>query len=63
MAEGYRIPDRIPTATDGVAGRLDGSVRTIDLGCCGEEVRHVIDLSNARIEGNWDFSPVTQEEV
>jgi GNAT superfamily N-acetyltransferase len=61
--EGYRIPERILTLTDGVARRTGVRVRPVDMRRYEQEVQTVMDLSNASLIGNWGYTPVTQEEV
>ncbi len=61
--EGYQVPDRILTLTDRVAERYHIRVRPLDLRRYEQEVRVIIDLSNASIIDNWGYSPVTEAEV
>lgn len=61
--EGYRIPERILTLTDRVAERYGVRVRPIDMKRLDEEVETIIALSNASLEHNWGYSPVTEAEV
>ena len=60
---GYRIPDRILTLTDLVAGRYGIRVRQIDMVHFDREVQTIINLSNQSLSNNWGFSPVTEAEV
>ena len=62
-AAGYQIPPRILTMTDKIARRYGVRVRSLDMKRYDEEVRTVIDLSNASIIDNWGYSPVTEAEV
>jgi GNAT superfamily N-acetyltransferase len=61
--EGYQIPQRILTLTDGVAKRYKVHVRQLDMKRFDQEVETIIDLSNQSLEGNWGYSPVTEAEV
>lgn len=62
-AEGYDIPPRILQLTDTVAKRYGIRVRPIDMHRYEEEVKLIVDLSNASIIDNWGYSPVTEAEV
>ncbi len=62
-AEGYDIPDRILQLTDTVAKRYGIRIRQIDMRRYEEEVKLVVELSNASIIDNWGYSPVTEAEV
>ncbi|HUI87454.1 MAG TPA: hypothetical protein VLX61_01890 [Anaerolineales bacterium] len=62
-AEGYDIPPRIMQLTDAVAKRYGIRVRPIDMSRYQDEVKLVVDLSNASIIANWGYSPVTEAEV
>ncbi len=62
-AEGYQIPGRILELTDAVAKRYGIRVRTLDMERYEDEVKLVVDLSNASIIANWGYSPVTEAEV
>jgi GNAT superfamily N-acetyltransferase len=62
-AEGYDIPPRILQLTDAVAKRYGIRVRPIDMKHYEDEVKLVVELSNASIIDNWGYSPVTEAEV
>ncbi len=62
-AEGYDIPQRILQLTDAVANRYGIRVRPIDMRQYEQEVRLIVELSNASIIDNWGYSPVTEAEV
>jgi GNAT superfamily N-acetyltransferase len=62
-AEGYRIPRRILTLTDRVAGRFGVHVRPVNMSRYEQDVRTVMDLSNRSLIGNWGYAPVTEDEV
>ena len=61
--QGYAIPSRILELTDVVARRYGVRVRQLDMRHYDQEVRNIIELSNASIIDNWGFSPVTEAEV
>lgn len=61
--EGYRIPERILTLTDRVAERFGVRVRPIEMKRLNQELDTLIALSNASLEHNWGYSPVTEAEV
>ena len=61
--EGYAIPPRILELTDTVAKRYGIRVRPIDMHRYEEEVKLIVELSNASIIDNWGYSPVTEAEV
>jgi ribosomal protein S18 acetylase RimI-like enzyme len=62
-AEGYDIPERILRLTDAVQKRYNVRIRQLDMKRYDEEVRIIIELSNASIIDNWGYSPVTEAEV
>ncbi len=62
-ADGYRIPERILRLTDAVQKRYHVTIREIDMKHYDQEVRNVVELSNASIIDNWGYSPVTEAEV
>jgi GNAT superfamily N-acetyltransferase len=62
-AEGYRVPDRILSLTDEVQKRYGVRIRQLDMRHYDDEVKIVIDLSNASLIDNWGYSPVTEAEV
>jgi ribosomal protein S18 acetylase RimI-like enzyme len=62
-AEGHRLPERILRLTDAVAKRYGVKIRQLDMKHYEEEVKIVIELSNASIIDNWGYSPVTEAEV
>ena len=61
--EGYKIPERVLTLTDIVADRYGIRIRKIDMKKLEEEVNTIMALSNASLEHNWGYSPVTDSEV
>lgn len=61
--EGYDIPPRILQLTDTVAKRYGICVRPIDMHHYEDEVKLIVELSNASIIDNWGYSPVTEAEV
>ncbi len=61
--EGYRIPERILTLTDHVARRYGVTVRRVNMKRYGEDVQHVIDISNHSMLQNWGYAPVTDAEA
>ncbi len=61
--EGYNIPARILRLTDTVAKRYGIRVRPIDMSRYEDEVKLIVELSNASIIDNWGYSPVTEAEV
>ncbi len=61
--EGYNIPPRILRLTDTVAKKYNLRVRPIDMEHYEDEVKLIVELSNASIIDNWGFSPVTEAEV
>ena len=62
-AEGYRVPDRILALTDAVQKRYGIRIRQLDMKHYEEEVKIIIELSNASLIDNWGYSPVTEAEV
>jgi hypothetical protein len=62
-AEGYKIPERLIRLTDAVQKRYKVRIRQVDMKRYEEEVKVIIELSNASIIDNWGFSPVTAAEV
>ena len=62
-AEGYKIPERIIRLTDAVQKRYKVRIRQLDMKRYEEEVKVIIELSNASIIDNWGYSPVTSAEV
>jgi ribosomal protein S18 acetylase RimI-like enzyme len=62
-AEGYKIPERILRLTDAVQKRYNVRIRQLDMKRYEEEVKIIIELSNASIIDNWGYSPVTEAEV
>jgi len=62
-AEGYKIPERIIRLTDAVQKRYKVHIRQLDMKRYEEEVKVIIELSNASIIDNWGYSPVTSAEV
>jgi GNAT superfamily N-acetyltransferase len=62
-AEGYQIPERILRLTDAVQKRYNVRIRQLDMKRYEEEVKIIIELSNASIIDNWGYSPVTDAEV
>jgi ribosomal protein S18 acetylase RimI-like enzyme len=62
-AEGYKIPDRILRLTDAVQNRYKVHIRQLNMKRYEEEVKIIIELSNASIIDNWGYSPVTNAEV
>jgi GNAT superfamily N-acetyltransferase len=62
-AEGYRVPERILRLTDAVQKRYAIHIRELDMKHYDQEVKVIIELSNASIISNWGYSPVTAEEV
>ena len=62
-AEGYKIPERIIRLTDAVQKRYKVRIRQLDMKHYEEEVKVIIELSNASIIDNWGYSPVTSAEV
>ncbi len=63
VAEDHRIPQRILALTDQVAERYGVRVRPLDMRRYDDEVKVIIELSNASIIDNWGYSPVTDAEV
>jgi GNAT superfamily N-acetyltransferase len=63
VKEGYTIPDRIMTLTDGVAKRYGVRIRQVDMKKYDEDVQKVIDLSNKSLIDNWGYTQVTREEA
>jgi hypothetical protein len=63
VPEGYRIPDRILTLTDGVAQRYKLKMRTIDFSNYDREVELFAKLSLDTLKDNWGVSPMTQDEI
>ncbi len=63
MPEGYRIPDRILTLTDGVAKRYGITIRTGDFSRFEEEVELFGRLSMDSLGDNWGITPMTPEEI
>ncbi len=61
--EGYKIPERILRLTDAVQKRYNVRIRQVDMKRYDEEVKIIIELSNASIIDNWGYSPVTEAEV
>ena len=61
--EGYKIPDRILQLTDDVQKRYQVKIRPVDMKRYDEEVKIIIELSNASIIDNWGYSPVTEAEI
>jgi hypothetical protein len=62
-SDGYRIPERILRLTDAVQKRYGFRIRQLDMKNYDEEVKIIIELSNASIIDNWGYSPVTEAEV
>ena len=62
-AEGYKIPERIIRLTDAVQKRYKVRIRQVDMKRYEQEVKVIIELSNASIIDNWGYSPVTEAEV
>lgn len=62
-SEGYKIPERIIRLTDAVQKRYRVHIRQLDMKHYEDEVRIIIELSNASIINNWGYSPVTDAEV
>jgi ribosomal protein S18 acetylase RimI-like enzyme len=63
MPEGYRIPDRILTLTDGIAKRFGITIRDADFSRFDEEVELFARLSMDTLESNWGITPMTGEEI
>ena len=62
-SEGYYIPERFLKLTDTVSERYGIQIRQLDKQHYDQEVKTIIDLSNASIINNWGYSPVTELEV
>lgn len=61
--ESYSIPSRILDLTDRVAEKYGIRVRPIRMDRLEAEVEAIMQVSNASLEHNWGYSPVTDDEV
>lgn len=62
FADGYKIPDRILTLTDGVAERYGITIRQFNMKEYDQEILNIIELSNDCLIQNWGYSPATEAE-
>lgn len=62
IPDGYRIPERIMTLTDGVAERYGITIRRFNMKEYDQEILNIIELSNACLIQNWGYSPATEAE-
>lgn len=63
IADGYRIPERIITATDKIAERFGISLRQLNMKEYDNEILNIIEVSNSSLVENWGYTPVTEAEV
>jgi len=63
VRKGYQIPNRILELTDKVAERYKVHVRPMEMKNLEREIEIINELSNASLEHNWGYAPVTDAEV
>jgi len=59
----YVLPDRFSELCDAIERKHNITVRPVNMKRLREDVRKIVDVSNASTSDNWGFVPVTPEEA